>query len=271
MRSFLIFTLALIAFVPQSFSQQIVPLIEKSSLREDGLAWNKWDTNNFIVLSLEKDQGLLLRDSVERIRDSFMNSWGLNPEDSLFRCKIVCVPDRKTLDKLFNIGSPKCEVRNSSDGKVSACAIWIDYESIAMLPSLIGSVSVSVSPEKIPPVLQNGIVSLSIYPSRTREILGTPCSVDAKSVFGMTSEAWSSTKDKDMLNRKCALICLMLRKELGIDAFSDFAKSEQDEESIKRIFGFAGYGELSRTLDRYSLNLAEDIKNGRVPDGYLVP
>lgn len=270
MRSFLIFALALFAFVPQSYSQQIVPLIEKSSLRED-LVWNKWDTKNFVVLSLDKEQGLALRDSVERLRDSFLDSWGLDSGDAIFPCKLVCVPDRKTLGKFFNIESPKCEVRHSSDGKVSVCAIWIDYESIKMLPSLIGSASVSASSTKIPPVLQNGIIALSVSPSRTREILGAACSVDAKSLFSMSGDAWSLEKDKEGLNRKCALICLMLRKEMGIDAFSDFIKSEQNEESIKRIFGFSGYGDLSKTLDRYSLNLAEDIKNGLAPDSYFVP
>lgn len=269
MRSFLIFALVLFAPASQSFSQQIVPLIEKSSLREGDLAWNKWDTKNFIVLSLDKGQGLFLRDSVEQIRDSFLDSWGLNFVDSTLPCKLVCVPDRKTLGKLFNIEAPKCEVRYSADGKVSVCAIWIDYESIAMLPSLVGSVSVSSA--NIPPVLQNGIVALSVSPSRTREILGSACSVDAKSLFGMKSEEWSSSKDKEMLNRRCALVCLMLRKELGVDAFSAFAQSKQNEDAVSRIFGFTGYGDLSRALDRYSLNLSDDIKKGRTPDGYLVP
>lgn len=272
MRFVLIAVLMLLALPSRAVPQQIVPLIEKSALKED-LVWNKWDTTNFIVLSLDREQGLLLRDTIERLRGSVLNSWGLNSGDSLVRCKLVCVPDRKTLGKLFNIESPKFEVRRSADGKVSVCAIWIDYESLRVLPSLVASVSVadSVAPSKVSPVLQNGIVALSVSTNRTREILGVNSAVDSKSVFGMTAEAWASVKDREGLGRKCALICLMLRKELGRDAFSRFAASTQDEESVRRILGFDGYKELSKTLDRYSLHLAEDIKNGRTPDGYLVP
>ena len=272
MRSFLISFLLFIAFAPQSASQQIVPLIEKSAFRDD-LVWNKWDTTNFTVLSLDKTQGLLLKDSLEKMRESILESWGLPSGDSLVRCKLVCVPDRKTLGKLFNIESPRFEVRHSSDGKVSVCAIWIDNESLHVLPSLVASVCVSdsLSTAKISPVLQNGIVALSVSPKRTREILGKHLAVDSKAVFGMTGEAWSAAKDKETINGKCALICLMLRKEFGREAFSHFVTSAQNEDSIRLIFGFDGYKEMTKTLDRYSANLAEDIKNGQTPDGYLVP
>jgi hypothetical protein len=266
--------LALFSFVGRAESQQIVPLVEEKSavsFRED-LVWNKWDTKNFIVLSLDKRQGVVLKGVVEEVRLSFFDSWGLPVDDSLVPCKLVCVPDRQTLQNLFSVDSPRCEVRHAPDGKVSTCAIWVDYENIHMLPYLVASVSVSdsVCPFKLSPVFQNGMVSLSGPVQSVRSLLGSRSSVDSRSLFSIKGEAWSSSKDKEGLNRKCALFCLMIRKELGSAAFSSFAMGDQSEDSVKKALGFTGHDELSKTLERYSENLAGDISKERTPDEYLV-
>lgn len=262
--------ISLIVFSSISEAQQKVPILtpvkEPVSFRED-LIWNKWDTENFIILSLDKKQGLDLRDSVEKIRTEFLNSWGIESQNSTVKCKLICVPDQQFLSKFFNINAPHCEVRYDSSGNVSVCAIWIDYNRLDNLSSLVGSISISVLPRKMNPAIRQGVVALSATPESIRALLGSSSEVDTKTLF--TTDI-NSAKDKDDYKRKSALLCLMLRREFGKDNFAAFMQSQQGEDQIRSFFGFSGHEELSKTLSRYSKHLSNDIIGGKTPDKYLI-
>lgn len=248
------------------------PLHQTSFEMMGDLVWNKWETDNFIVLSLDKSQGLSIRESVEDMRSSFLDSWGLSDAKSLLPCKLICVPDKETLNKLFGINEPRYEVRYDSDGKATSCSVWLDYDNVESLNLLVGSASVSrsVFPSKMNPALRKGILALGRSAQQSRELLRTPSTVDPKSIFSIADDT-TQTKEATEADRNCALVCLLLRKEFGRHAFSSFANGSQDEDSLKRTFGFSGYEEFAKTLSRFSKNLSDDISNRRTPDEYLTP
>lgn len=265
---FAFFVLLASAFL-NAVAQDEVPMETSAEISSDSV-WNKWETENFIILSLDKEQGLSIRSFVEEMRSSFLHSWGLADPKSLVSCKLICVPDKETLTKLFGIEEPRYEVRYGSEGNAISCSIWIDHESLDSLYLMVGSVSVSKSvfPLNINPVLQKGILALGHSPEHTRNLLKTPATVDPKSLFNGVA-AGKTPADTE---QNCALVCLLLRKEFGRDSFSLFINDEsQNEERLKDVFGFSGYNELSATLQRFSKNLSEDILNKRTPDEYLLP
>lgn len=256
-------------------AQQKVPLLvpsgEPVSFRDD-LVWNKWETDNFIILSLDKQQGSKLKSTVEQLRSDFLNSWGIPVWNSSVKCKLICVPDGQFLSKFFNIKAPHCEVRYDSEGKVSVCAIWIDYNRIGELPSLMGSISVSdsVLPVKMNPVTRQGIASLCSSPESIRSLIGSPVEFDAKALLSTDPNSLTTQKDKDDFRKRSAILCLMLRREFGKRIFSEFLASDQGEDKVKSVLGFSGSEEFSKTLSRYSRNIAEDIEEGKTPDKYIV-
>jgi hypothetical protein len=75
--------------------------------------------------------------------------------------------------------------------------------------------------------------------------------------------------EKALFDRNSALVCLMLRKEFGEQKFIQFLSSNQDEDSIKMIYGFKNLMEFDGTLGRYLENLKKDIGSGATPDSYL--
>lgn len=269
--SSVLFVLLLLS--PQIFAQDVASLVSQPSESEgassiEGLVWNKWDTKNFIVLSLDKGQGLFVKNSIERVRLDFLDAWGLPSSDLPFQCKLICVPDKAMLRKLFSIDSPRFEAGRESEKN---CAIWIDYDELDALPSLIAAMSASDRALDASPLLGRGLTVLSESVDKTRSLVVDVGEVDSKSVFNMTKEKFASLpkKDQDLFDRQSALICLLLRKEFGRKKFSKFVANSHGDSSIVSVFGFDGVEDFGRTLSRYSDNLSKDIKGGSAPDHYL--
>ena len=255
-------------------SQAIYPFTDKKINQEDSLVWNKWDTENFVVLSLDKSQGLKLKALIEPVKKSICENWFLDVPSLPIKCKIMCVPDRELLAKLFNIDAPHVEVRRDAEGKVSLCAIWITTEDLELLPFLVCSLCVADDiclNKQIHPV-QRGISFLSKPLDYTRRDIVEPGQINSKHLLSMTREKWISLtpKEKQVFDAQSAIFCLLLRKEFGGELFARFASSpNQDESSLRLIYGFKNLEQLDSVLERYSGNLVKDIHRGIVPDNYL--
>lgn len=255
-------------------SKAIYPFAEKKANQDDGLVWNKWDTENFVVLSLDKSQGLKLKALVEPVKSSVCENWFLDIPSLPVRCKIMFVPNRELLAKLFNIDAPHVEVRRDAEGKASLCAIWMTNEDIELLPFLICSICVAddVCLNKQSLLVQRGVSFLSKPLDYTRRDIVEPGQINAKHLLSMTREKWISLtpKEKQVFDAQSAVVCLLLRKEFGSELFSRLATSpNQDESSLRLIYGFKNLEQLDSILKRYSENLIKDIYRGIVPDSYL--
>jgi len=255
-------------------SQAIYPFTDKKTNQEDGLVWNKWDTENFVVLSLDKSQGLRLKNLVEPVKNSVCDNWFLEVPSLPVRCKIMCVPDRDLLAKLFNVDAPHVEVRRDAEGKVSLCAIWMTTDDLGLLPFLVCSLCVAddVCLNKQSLFVQRGVSFLSKPLDCMRRDIVETAQINSKYLLSMTKEKWISLppKERQVFDAQSAIVCLLLRKEFGSELFARFSSSaNQDESSLRLIYGFKNLEQLDSILERYSGNLLKDIRKDIVPDGYL--
>lgn len=227
----------------------------------EGLVWNKWDTKNFVVLSLDRSRGESMRYEVESVREGVMTRWGMD-SNRVAPCKVVLVPDPSMLKKLFGLSDPRCEVKKPG-AESSESAIWIDEERMSLLPSLVAECELLNGDFK--PFVKRGVPLLerSAYHIRNEMLASAGLSLDE--VLG---EAKPSS-DGSSLARESALACLLVRREFGSRAFGLVAKGDSPE--VYRVLGFSTPEELASTHARYRKNLLGDMKDGRTPDEYLTP
>lgn len=231
--------------------------------KTDGMVWNKWETDNFVVLSIDFGFGDRLRSSVESDRVSACGSWGVATDRLPVKCKLVCVPDAKTLGELFSIDSPRCEIRRDESLKPKEIAIWLDQSRSSSLPGLL----ISVSLHSAPLYLQRGSNILA-SPDSAGEIssLADP---SFQSIFSVTSSSLSSLdrKERENFDRESAVLCLLARREFGSGAFSCLSRGARPEVAL----GFGDEKSFLETVRRYFANLKEDLQSGRTPRSYLEP
>jgi hypothetical protein len=220
----------------------------------EGLVWNKWDTPNFVVISLDKGQGSSIRGEAESTLGSFLERWHLSP--SKRECKLVCVPDAVMLKRLFGLSEPRCEVRRSDSGVEAA--IWIDVGRKDLLPSLIAE-SELLSGDCAAFAVR-GVPLLESSASTVRERLLASIDAPLAPAVGKSDEV-----DAKVVEANAALLCLLVRKEFGGVAFGRASSSESPWVAL----GFSSEGEFASTFARYRANLSADLKSGRTPDGYL--
>jgi len=241
---------------------------EKVSEKEK-FTWNKWETENFIVLSIDKEHGLEFRKKIESIKDSHFEKWGLKESKLKTKCKIICVRDSEMLKRFFGIESPRAESKRGSSGSISTSAIWIDYKRSEELPSLVAFICSSESGDKW--YVQRGVCLLSLPSERIKSELAQASALNFSEIFACDSEKWLgfSPEDRAIFDRKSAMVCLMLRREFGQERFLEFLSSEQDQNAIKTVYGFSDLPRFDETLNRYCRNLSADISRGITPDSYL--
>lgn len=221
----------------------------------EGLVWNKWDTPNFIVISLDKGQGSSMRGEAESVRSSLIERWSLaSPKRE---CKIVCVPDAVMLKRLFGLSDPRCEVSRSESGDFRA-AIWIDIPRIDMLPSLVAEAELSSGDHA--PFVARGVPILELPAAKARGVLLNSPAVPLASVLAATDKA-----DAAAVAGNSAFLCLLVRREFGSAAFARVAPSP----APWRVLGFSSEEDFSANFSRYRTNLAADLKSGRTPDVYI--
>lgn len=250
----------------------ILPEAEAVSQKEE-FTWNKWETDNFIILSIEKNQGLELKRALESARHSYFDKWGLERPDSSakVKCKVMCVPDGEMLKRFFGIDHPRAEVRTEGSGLT--CAIWMDFKSLNQLPALVALIcsSEEISGLHTRCFVRRGISMLSLPTEKVRSELPGAGGIKFIDISSCGSDKWNTmpANEKLSFDQKSALVCLFFRKEFGQEKFLKFLSSPQDEDSVLSIYGFRDSKELDDTLNRYFENLKRDIESGITPDSYL--
>lgn len=231
--------------------------------KTEGMVWNKWETDNFVVLSIDYGHGDRLKSSVESDRDSACLSWGVEPSPLPVKCKLVCVPDAKALSELFSIKIPRCEIRRDESSAPKEIAIWVDQGRISSLRGLLLSASLHGSPA----YLQRG-VGLLASPGLSVEIssLSDP---SFKNIFSLTHSALAGLggEARSSYDREAAVLCLLARREFGSGAFSALAGGSRPEA----VLGFPDEKSFLDTAKRYFSNLRGDVQSGRTPSSYLEP
>lgn len=247
---------------------------QQASLTSDkNLVWNKWDTRNFIVLSLDKSQGLELKEKLDNDLYEFLRKWNIKLSDSKVQVKLMCVPNEDLLLKLFNIKSPQSEVRYDINGGVAVCAIWIDFNRIHMLPILFSEVFLSdgLSVNDYSLVVNKGIRSLEQDLESIKSNITTLENFDLDLLFNVDKEKWQSLdlSEKEKFNKQSCVTCLFLRREFGERLFCSFLSKSQNAQSLLETYGFENKEQFAQIIKKYAENLAQDIKQNKTPSKYL--
>jgi hypothetical protein len=247
----------------------IVPatsIVEKIPEDLKDLEWNKWDTENFIILSIDKKQGLFIKNNIEKIKSNIYKKWGYKDIEFSGECKLVCVSTDKLLKRIFKLDGPKVEFRKNNDNKLELSVIWFSLENEKMpLPQIAEVCFVQKEHKnsfKMPLFYKRGMIFLENDIKFIKENLSKT----------NISENIQDVLDKDVsensIDFDCnsAILCLLMKNEYGLYNFykytfdrnlRQFGFENNKDEKIKVIF------------NRYSRNLLQDLKNNKVPDYYL--
>lgn len=251
------------------FSQEIpTPASQDKKIDITGLVWNKWDTDNFIILSLDKDEGYNLYKTIEKTKKDVLSRWGLENFNFKEKCKIVCVKNKDYLNNFFRIRNSHVEVLKDKDDEVSSCSIWYSQDDKEFLSSDILYLCILQSEYKW--WIKRGLYLLKNDENFVKSNIDENLK-DFSKIILVNEEDWKkqSEQEKKQFDKTSVIACLFFRKEFGQNNFLKIINSEQKEEDFEKIIGFKNYSELDKVFKRYKDYLYNDKMNNKIPYNYL--
>ena len=256
-------------------SQILSPKNYQPSVNEDlkNLVWNKWNTDNFTILSIDQVQGEYLFNNLEAIKTWSLTRWGFKDLKYSAECRVFCVPNKELMKKLFGRESSIAEVIYDGN-KIKLSAIWFvfDEQPIDSIPSQLVLINLKeieqASGVKFGFWFYRGslVLNHSVNNIKSALVNGT-VGFDAKNLLNTTEEQWSGLDQnkKNQFDFQASCICLLFRKEYGQSNLLNFIKT-----SDPKTVGFKTEDEFNLTYNRFCGNLIADIKNNKTPDNYLI-
>lgn len=280
----ILLTLLLVILTANVYANEVtLPDNVKVSVEEDeeikSLVWNRYVNKNFTVLSIDDKQGYWLYKNIDQINDWCVSRWGLPKIDFSKECRIFCVPNKSLLKKLFGIENSRVEVRKK-DGEVDITVLWLVLEETEL-----SQVSPYLTRACFAELEQEGL-KLSWWFTRSAEMLSLPTKEirdllessfepsGCEAIFNTTFEEYQklSTEDKKLFDKKCLVLCLMLRKELGeikLHSFLVVENKNKIEKSLNFVYGYSSIQEFENKFLLFSNDLVKAIRSQKVPDSYL--
>lgn len=228
-------------------AEQFVPNLDESL---KGLVWNKWETDNFIVLSIDFSYGNKLKGSIENKKKELFKSLEVDDKRLPFKCKIICVQNPRMLKKFFSLDHPKFEIRENE------MAIWIDQERIHFLKGLLAGVCFYDKPL----FLREGLSVIMSDSEYASDII-------VSSDFSPACDIFSVSETSPDIRSGSAIVCLLIRREFGIRVLSRILSL--DGADPISVCGFENSEVMNNVIKVYSENLRSDLKSGRTPSWYL--
>lgn len=243
------------------------------------IAWLRWTTRNFVIHSIDFQQGQYLTANIEQMKVWVLERWGLETSDFSAEVRIWCVPDKATMKKMFNFDDSRGEVIEEN-GKIKISNLWIvlDMKPAETIPAALTVVALreyeNKNKVKFGWWVHRGLPVLNMTLSQIKNKLATleqPLKNDSAIFF---SKSLFSTKPQDLNNQtlevknlfdtQAAMMCLLVRKEFGQNNFLSFIQ----DSSLQKL-GFRDNGEMDSVFKRYMFYLVQDIKQNKTPDSYL--
>lgn len=259
---------------------------------DSDLKWNRWTTNNFVILSIDKDQGDYLFDNIENIKEAAVSKWGIKNSAFENRCKIMVVKDKGLFERMFRIDETRVEIRKNSDGSTQAiiwCLIDAVFDSTQPGSSIDIPISVAVSEahfyskkdygcfwaSKGMSLLAQSLIDIKVGAKRVNGfIVEDKPMYFGKSIFNMNRSQYKklSAEHKQLFDDESVLLCLMLRKEFGQVKFLSFIEEAGQgdvEKSLKEVFGFNDFSDFDVSFKTYMNDISRDVLDDKTPDSYL--
>lgn len=247
-----------------------------------GLAWHRYVTSNFTILSLEDDQGLWMKNNLEDIKYWCMTRWGFEDIRLSKECRIFCVPDSSMLKKLFDLDSSRVEVRRK-DGAIEITAMWIslDDKPARVVPTNLTKVLMAEMGQAQKSALPCWAVSgISMLNGTLQDIRYEISSLSSGKCMPMESLLEMSYDQHDKLSAdkkrvfdsQSAAMMLLVRKEFGevkTHSLIEYASKHGNAKAVRDVLGFRNVQDFEKTFLRFLSGLGGDIKAKVTPDSYL--
>lgn len=275
----LLFAMALLAISPQELVNAIksIPIPTGSTVGNEikDLTWNKLDTENFVILSISKDQGLYLAKNLEKIKEKSLARWGIPNFKFSAPCKIVCLPSKELMQKLFRLDTTYVEGENvwllldgNPDELIPPSIMMVCLDQYAKMKNIkigywasrgMATLNASV------PQIKSEILSLK------EEMNAKNNTLSSKNIFAMTDDDYFKQNEtqRRMFDQQSTVLCLMLRNEYGSSKFLQMLNANPTEESFRKIYKFNSFEDFDKTFKRYMYYLCNDVSLAKTPDKYL--
>ncbi|MFZ9240431.1 MAG: hypothetical protein ACO22R_04775 [Chitinophagaceae bacterium] len=246
------------------------------------LAWHRYVTSNFTILSINDEQGLWMKNNLENIKVWCLTRWGLPDVKFSKECRIFCVPDGDMLSRLFNLSASKSEVR-SKDGSIEITAMWLalDDKPARVIPTHLSEVILAEFEQannfKFPYWATRGISQLNGSMADIKTSLGhLPESnlIDTETLLSAKPDQYLkySKERQRVFDSQSIAMCLLLRKEFGevkLHAFLKSCHKSGHATAIQGVLGFKSVSDFDKTFNRYIKGLSKDLGERITPDSYL--
>lgn len=241
--------------------------------------WNLTVTENFEILTLNKEQGAIIASKVEEIRSWTYKRWLLPDLQFRIKCMVICFPSNEISQNLFRstdlvpkLGKSKDENgvdrdvygvwwvadnANSSSGNLSekiARVCLLNFEDVYHV--------------KFNQIEHVGMAVLNNNPSAIKAMLGK---LDPNANYTLQNLIDESNKspNSESFKATAAAFCLLLKKQQNSnELFLPFLR-ESNPESLDRalaVFKFNSIERFDLVFNSYVRNLLYDLRTNSVPD-----
>jgi len=241
-----------------------------------GQEWNKWETDNFTILSVDEEQGKYLYKNIEEVKGWTLERWGLPNIKFRTKCKVFCVSDAETMKRFFGLQRSHGEVRGQE------IVLWL----------LLGDTPAASIPRPLTYVCmhelraQYKLHNLGFWATRGMMVLnGTKSQIRrdlarldepfhanqklffADLLFQVSAVEWKKLDagTRDVFDAQAAMVCLLIRKELGEVQFSRFLRSGG---SVKAV-GYRDAAAFNAVFKRYMQHLLSELDKEQLPNEYI--
>lgn len=268
-------------FLPQD-SGIPTEVIQQDDPELKDLAWNRYVTKNFTILSINDAQGKKLSENIEPLKSLSLTRWGFPDVKFSKECRLFCVPNYSLLKKLFGLSAPKVQFRKELN------VIWVvlDNDIEKNVQSVLTQVALAeyetVHNTTLPFWFKRGCSALNSNVDEIKNNLKffneiakkEQFSHSAEQMFLATEEEYNkqSIDNKKTFDSQAVCLALMLRKEFGeakLQGFLRLQSKNKTEVVLKLIFGFDGFSQFDKKYIAYMKDICGDIVDDKTPDFYL--
>jgi hypothetical protein len=274
---FMILTVLTLASTVQG--QVVYPHGIKASKDTETLQWNRYETLNFTILSIDDSQGKWLSQNIETSKSWCLSRWGFPDFKFTKECRIFCVSDQKMLKKLFGLEQPKVEIRKN----ISVMWLVLEHKSVSpYLSQVCFSEFESQNNAELGFWFKRGGSLLNSSSIEIRQYLANLSNVVKKNepmyqsnrMFILTEEEYlaEDLKNQKIFDEQAVALCVMLRKEFGeakLQGFLRISNRNDSQKTLRTVYGFSGFQHFDKQYIRFMSDLTNDVIGQKTPDSYL--
>jgi hypothetical protein len=233
-----------------------------------GVAWNRYETPAFDILSTSADRGRLLADRADGLRGWVLARWGIKSPPAVGRCKLLVANDQTEFGTLFPGKTPPAFRIERDQGRMQGSVVWLaadDKWQTGPLPQMMTEVAWAEFEDHhrvvVPPWARRGVVVLNGHLPGIRVALrglndtferDLPC-FWGKDLLTLSADGLGRhpPDQQRLFDAQAACLCLYMMKERP-GKFTEFldASLKQPATAVK-VLGLADDAQFDRLVLPY--------------------